>query len=128
MIGGMEEYKMMWAGLIIITILGFSCIGLSLWCFFWGIEVGRKSALGIAQGPFAPKREPLYQAPDPGQAPAPAPGGTKNPLRDLDNVIERALGDIHFRRGQQAPQNLASLLDPELAGLAPTQARDGGES
>lgn len=119
----MDEYKIMWTGLIIITFLGFACIGLSLLCFFWGMEVGRKSALGIAQGPFAPAREPLYQAPDSAAAPASPAGAQRNPLQDLDSVIERALGDIHLKR----PQNLANLIDPELSGLAPTQARSGGE-
>lgn len=127
----LEAYRLMWFGLIIIVVLGFGCIGLSIWFFYLGLETGRKAALGVPLNMFGgAQKGGAFQAPDPGQGPALQNGGQENPLQALDAVIGRALGDIGRGRSTKTqpgwtPEN---LVDPELAGYAPTQARDGGES
>lgn len=95
----------------------FLILVLTLGTFFLGFEAGRRSALGMPQGIFGPEKGGVMQAPDISGV---GLGGQGNPLQSLDDVIGRALGDL--RRPQ--PKN---LIDPELSGLAPTQARAGGD-
>ena len=82
--------------------------------FWFGFQVGREAATGVPHGFFGPKKGEAYQAP--------APDGGAEALKLLDGTIARALGDIGTGR-----MSGSNLLDPELAGLAPTQGRTGGD-
>jgi hypothetical protein len=97
-----------------------------LGAFFWGISVGQRLCRGETFGAFGKRvKGEVWQAPDPEEkSPAAYQAGgasAMDPLAFLDEHINRNLKQMH------SPRAGKTLLDPELAGRAPSQAGRGGE-
>ena len=98
-----------------------------LGAFFWGLSVGQRLCRGEAIGAFGRRvKGEVWQAPDPAEGQNPglphqAGAGGSDPLALLDEHINRNLKQM--KRGSVK----GALLDPELAGRAPSQAGRGGE-
>ena len=122
----MEVELMRWSfGLNVF--LFFMCLSGVIGGFFWGLSVGQRVGRGEPTSLFGGQvKGEVWQAPDPagGQNPGlPRQAGATlaDPLAFLDEHINRNLKQMH------SPRAGKTLLDPDLAGQAPTQAGRGGE-
>lgn len=101
-----------WSLVLNVFLIGM-VLSLPLICFFWGLSVGRKVAEGAPLGLLGGlQKGEVWQAQDTGGTDA-----QKDPLGFLDEQISRAVGQMGSRKVNK------SLVDPELAGLTPEQAR-----
>jgi len=96
------------------------CIGLCAGAFLSGVSVGRKLSSGVPLNIFGGTAAgDVFQAGDKG-GPDQAGDDRKDPLAFLDGHIARAVDSM----GQKSAKK--TLLDPDLAGETPDQARTGG--
>jgi hypothetical protein len=104
-----------WSLVVNVFLIGL-VLSLPLICFFWGLSVGRKVAEGTPLNAFGGvERGEVWQADD-GTSEG-TKGTLDDPLKFLDEQINRAVGQVgggHMKK---------TLIDPELAGLNPEQAR-----
>ena len=128
----MEVELMRWSfGLNVF--LFFMCLSGVIGGFFWGLSVGQRVGRGEPTSLFGGQvKGGVWQAPAPspgtgtgtgtGTGSAYQAGSTLNdPLALLDEHINRNLKQM------RSPRVGKTLLDPDLAGQAPTQAGRGGE-
>lgn len=121
----MEVELMRWSfGLNVF--LFFMCLSGIISGFFWGLSVGQRVGRGEPTTFFGGRvKGDVFQAPSP-EAGDPATyqaGGASvmDPLAFLDEHINRNLKQM------RSPRAGKTLLDPDLAGQAPSQAGRGGE-
>lgn len=122
----MEVELMRWS-LGLNVFLFFMCLCGVISGFFWGLSVGQRVGRGEPTSLFGGQvKGEVWQVPDPagGQnsgLPHQAGATLADPLAFLDEHINRNLKQMH------SPRAGKTLLDPDLAGQAPTQAGRGGE-
>lgn len=125
----MEVELMRWSfGLNVF--LFFMCLSGVIGGFFWGLSVGQRVGRGEPTTLFGGRvKGEVWQAPEPQmytatQKPGEKHGqkhGLEDPLAFLDEHINRNLKQMKSASVKR------TLLDPDLAGQAPTQAGRGGE-
>ena len=121
----MEVELMRWSfGLNVF--LFFMCLSGIIVGFFWGLSVGQRLGRGEPTTFFGGRvKGDVFQAPGPeaGDPAAYQAGGASamDPLAFLDEHINRNLKQM------RSPRAGKTLLDPDLAGQAPSQAGRGGE-
>jgi len=122
----MEVELMRWS-LGLNVFLFFMCLGGIIGGFFWGLSVGQRVGRGEPTTFFGGRvKGDVFQAPAGPEAGDPAAyqaGGASamDPLALLDEHINRNLKQM------RSPRAGKTLLDPDLAGQAPSQAGRGGE-
>ena len=121
----MEVELMRW--LLGLNVFLFLALMLCLPCvFFWGLSVGQRLGRGEPTTFFGGRlKGEAWQAPgsEAGDSAAYQAGGASamDPLAFLDEHINRNLKQMKSASAKR------TLLDPDLAGQAPTQAGRGGE-
>jgi hypothetical protein len=101
-----------WSLVVNVFLIGL-VLSLPLICFFWGLSVGRRVAEGTPLTAFGGvEKGEVWQAADSDKIDA-----QKDPLGFLDEQISRAVGQMGSKKMNK------TLVDPELAGLTPEQAR-----
>ncbi len=121
----METELLRWSAWLNIFLF-LMCIGGIIAGVFWGLAVGQRVGRGEPTSFFGGQvKGEVWQAPDPEEKSSAAyqAGGASamDPLALLDEHINRNLKQMH------SPRAGKTLLDPDLAGQAPTQAGRGGE-
>jgi hypothetical protein len=121
----METELLRWSAWLNIFLF-LMCIGGIIAGVFWGLAVGQRVGRGEPTTFFGGRvKGDAWQAPEPGGqnpgVPHQAGSTLKDPLAFLDEHINRNLKQMNSPRVEK------TLLDPDLAGHAPTQAGRGGE-